>query len=196
MDGPDEIETIEIDDDEQEEAVQDGVVDYEDGSRITTPTEFSPRVTERSPETVMPSDMTPGPEPTHPEISQRSAPQLSTDLRETEGESSQQISGIKRKLPENQTPTSRKPKVSKLQATSSRNTDHSTMPPPPLPSKTPFRKAAYQGKKRTSDLLNFHQRGERAIFKDWEEKSVPPGTFCDCGKDGCKHCDRRRREHD
>jgi len=157
-------------------------------------TEFSPRVTERSPGTVMPGEMTPGLESPYLEVSQRSPPHppSSTHSGEIEGESSEQISGTKRKLSENRTPTNKRPKTSKFHATSSKNVDQAAMPPPPVPSKTPFRRAAYEGKKRTSDLLNFHQRGERAIFKDWKENSVPPGTFCTCGKDGCKHCDRRR----
>jgi hypothetical protein len=55
------------------------------------------------------------------------------------------------------------------------------------------RAAAAAGEKKTANLLNAFQKGERYMSEAWKEQSVPPGAFCTCGKTTCKIC--RAQKH-
>jgi len=198
MNVPDAIQTTESDDAEGEEEEQDSLVEYESGFRMGTTVELSPRATDQSPETVMPSDTASRFETPRYEPSRTSAPGPlpARYPGQTEGESSdaRQTAGTKRKRPDGDIHSSKKPRTPASRAGNGGAADQASMLPPPLPSRTPFRRAAYEGKKKTEEVLNFHQKGIRAVSRSWMEDSVPPGTFCDCNKVGCKHCDRRRRD--
>lgn len=189
MANPRQFATVESDQEDD-----DDLMSYESGIRFDTLL----RTPERSPGTAMPSDPIPSVETQNRAIfpPQRDSIDLTREpeLRRSNVPAASGLnSGGKRKRQEPGPSSTGKLKRPRIAMNSAVIPGPSSMAPPPRPMQPPPRKAAQAGERRTKNMLENFQRGERYMSTAWKEQSVPPAAFCTCGKHDCSICNAQKQ---